>query len=133
MLQRSIAFLFLLSLAYSCGGGSSWDQAVSKANKADKPLVVEFYATWCKPCTWFEKNVLSDEEVVTALTGVEFQRYDYDSTAGSHHAKRLGVRGVPAMVAVDREGKAFGRLDGAVPKARFLDFLRWTHEERAKK
>lgn len=118
----------LLVLAGSCGG-SSWDQAVEKANRDKKLLIVEFYATWCKPCHWFEKNVLADAEVVTALEGVEFHRYDFDTTAGQHHARRLGVRGVPSVVAVGRDGKAFRMLKGAVHKSKFLEFLDWSYQQ----
>lgn len=121
-------WLAAIVLTTSCGG-SSWDRSVARANKAKKVLIIEFYATWCTPCAWFEEKVLSDTEVKTALERVEFRRYDYDSTEGRHHANRLGVRAIPAVVAVDKEGKGFRALKGAVPKSTFLRFLAWTQDQ----
>lgn len=110
-------------------GGSTWDQAVDRANQNDQPLVVEFYATWCAPCHWFEEKVLSDAEVQAALGTITFERLDFDSTAGRHHARRLGVSSVPTLVAVNREGAAIGVLKGAPAKPRFLEFLQWATEK----
>lgn len=119
-----VAFVLLAAC-----GGSSWDKAVASANKSDKPLVIEFYATWCGPCRWFEETVLTDNEVKSRLGEIEFERMDFDSSAGRHHARRLGVHSVPTLVAVDRQGKPIGLVTGALAKPGFLDFLRWTHEQ----
>lgn len=126
--QRSL-FLILLCLVQACGGSNSWETVVGKARDSNKVLIIEFYADWCTPCTWFEKNVLSDAEVKTALKQVEFRRYNYDSTVGRKHADRLGIRSIPTVVAIDRNGKGYRKLKGAVPKSTFLEFLHWSHEQ----
>jgi len=119
-----------LMLAVVSCGGSSWDAAVDRANGAGKPLIIEFYADWCGPCHRFETQVLSDPAVADGLESVQFFRYDFDSTAGKYHAKRLGVNSVPTVIAVDPEGYPMGGLRGAVSKERFLHFLGWARAER---
>ena len=126
--MKSLVIGLAFLCVWSCGG-NSWDAAVERANAKQQPLIVEFYATWCGPCKKFEREVLTDSVVVRELKTVELVRYDFDSTAGAHHAKRLGVRGVPSVVAVGRDGEAIGRLVGAVPKATFLEFLGWAREQ----
>lgn len=125
---RSLYLFILVVLAgmASCGG-SSWDKAVARANESKKPLIVEFYATWCKPCARFERTVLDKPDVRAALEDVEFHRYDFDSTAGKHHARRLGVRSVPTIIAVGRDGKPIAALRGAVARVKFLEFLDLAH------
>ena len=122
----------MLSLIVALAGcASTWDRAVADANAEDKPLVIEFYASWCGPCKWFEREVLSTDEVQAELEHVAFYRFDFDSTAGKHHAARLGVTSVPTFVAVDREGFPAGGLQGAVERDRFVGFLRWTQRRAA--
>ncbi len=116
-------------IAAGCGA-SSWDKAVDEANDEGKPLVIEFYASWCTPCKWFEARVLPRPAVAKALDGVVFRRLDFDSTEGKHHARRLGVNGVPTFVAVDESGQVIGGLRGAAGESRFLQFLRWVRHQQ---
>ncbi len=126
-MRRALVALALLGCGLLPACASSWEQSVERAAASDQPLVIEFYAAWCKPCRRFEQ-VLTDPEVVAALSGMVFERYDFDSTAGQYHARRLGVRGVPTVLAVSRDGLPIGGLKGAVDKDAFLGFLRWTRE-----
>ncbi len=130
MLSVRSALLVLAISAASVGcTTSSWEAAVEDANKAEKVLIVEFYADWCGPCKRFERNVLNNGEVKTALQRVEFRRFNFDTTAGKRYAHSMGIRSIPAVVAVDRKGKGFRALRGAVPKEVFLEFLAWTETQ----
>jgi thiol-disulfide isomerase/thioredoxin len=103
------------------------DEALAKAARANKPLVLEFSADWCKPCRYFDEKVLTQPEVIAALRSVEFVQYDIDVWPGSSVASRLAVRGVPTFVALDAHGKVTAQHSGTRLDARartwFLDFL----------
>ena len=126
--QGQCAKLLVFCLLLGCAGRNSWDSAVAKANQSNQVLIVEFYADWCGPCARFEADVLSQADVKSALKAVEFRRYDFDSSEGRRHADRLGIRAIPSVVAVDRDGEGFKRLRGIVPKSAFLEFLRQSQE-----
>jgi thiol:disulfide interchange protein len=103
--------------------------AIEKARDEHRPLVVEFNATWCKPCRVFATQVLPDPRVQAALRDVVFVQYDIDTMVGADAARRCRVRGVPAVVGIDHQG--FVRLEkiGTEPNAdQFLEFLRETRE-----
>jgi thiol:disulfide interchange protein len=107
------------------GGSPSLADAIAAATRAHQPLVVEFGATWCKPCHVFAEQVLTDPRVRDALREVTFVQYDIDTSAGADAARRCHVDGVPAVVGVDHVGNAPLRKAGIEPTAdEFLAFLR---------
>ena len=90
---------------------------LAAANHANQPLVIEFGATWCKPCRTFAEQVLPDPRVVAALRHVRFVQYDIDTPTGAEAMRRLDVTGVPAIVSLDRAGGVRQRKVGAAPSA----------------
>lgn len=96
---------------------------VEDAAEQRKPLVVELYAEWCKPCQYFEKDVLPDPRVQEALRDVIFVRYDVDRPTGQDAQARCRTNAVPALVGIDHEGKIRLLLKGAPDADKFLAFL----------
>src|SRR5262252_8909542 len=108
----SVIFLVLLVL----GGGSAaaadagsegppaLEQAIAASKGAGRPLILEFWTTWCKPCKLFEKQILEHPSVVEALRGVELVRYDAESGPGIAAAARYHVNAFPSVIVVDSDG-----------------------------
>src|SRR5438309_12012827 len=48
------------------------DDAMRQSKADHKPLVVEFFTSWCKPCKIFEKS-LADPRMKTAIARVVLQ------------------------------------------------------------
>lgn len=103
--------------------------AIDNAREAHKPLVVELYAEWCKPCHLFASAVLPDPRVQAALRNVMFVRYDIDTPTGRDAMKRCRLRGVPSVVGIDHQGIVRVKKTGTEPTAdEFLVFLRQAHQ-----
>jgi thioredoxin-related protein len=45
----------------------NWNQLKAKAQKENKYIFMDCYATWCVPCKWMDKNILSDTTVKNYL------------------------------------------------------------------
>ena len=121
-----IAALLVLSGTAGAERPPRLEEALAKAAAANKPLVVEFYAEWCKPCKWFDANVLSRSDVQAALKTVEYVRYDIDDTPGDLVASRYDVTGVPTFLVFDRSGGLANRQSGVRPTNAhqwFIDLL----------
>jgi hypothetical protein len=67
--------------------------AIEKARDTRRPLVVEFNATWCKPCHVFATQVLPDPRVQAALREVVFVQYDNSDEAQAASMAGRGMGG----------------------------------------
>lgn len=83
-----------------------FDEVLSEAMKGDKPVVVDFFASWCGSCDTMEKKTFSDPEVKGLLAKTTFLRIRVEDP-GEPEAEallaRFGVRGFPAVVVLRKQ------------------------------
>lgn len=103
----------------------SLDSVVARAVHDGKPLIVEFYTTWCAPCKVFDARVLPDPKVQAELANVRFVRYDAERGSGIAAAEKLRVNAYPSFLAIDDKGEVRLRTSGLSPgeSAWFVEFL----------
>lgn len=86
------------------------DDALAKAKREHKLLVLDFNAEWCVPCRRMEKITLVDPRVAELLGQVIFVRVDTDQH--SEIAQKLGVVGLPDIRFVAPDGRMLRQLRG---------------------
>jgi len=87
--------------------------------KSDKPVLVDFWATWCAPCRAIAPSV---EELAKTYDGkVKVGKLNIDEQQGV--AQQYGIRSIPTLL-VFKGGKVVGQIVGAVPKSRIEDALK---------
>lgn len=86
--------------------------------KADKPVLVDFWAEWCGPCKQIAPAL---EQIAEQLAGqVTIAKVDIDSSPTT--PARYGVRGIPTMM-LFRDGQMASMKVGAMPKQKILEWL----------
>lgn len=94
---------------------NNFDQLLSSG----KPLMVDFFATWCGPCKHIAPFVeqIANEYDGKAVVG----RCDIDEN--SELAEKFGIMSVPTIIYF-KDGKEQNRIVGGVPKKMLEDALK---------
>lgn len=86
---------------------SSFSEIITK----DKPVLVDFYATWCGPCKALAPVLKQVKESVKNEASI----IKIDIDKNPNLATKLNVRGVPTLI-LYKNGKLIWRQSGVVSK-----------------
>lgn len=90
----------------------------SEVLESDKPVLVDFFATWCGPCRMVSPIV--DEIAEERADTLKVVKVDVDEVPSV--AAAYGVMSIPTLM-VFRGGEAVNTQVGAMPKARIEAML----------
>ena len=85
--------------------------------KSDKPVFVDFFATWCGPCKMMEPIV---EKVSEEVPEVDFVKIDVDDAEDL--AISYGISSIPCMIFF-KNGEEADRVIGRVSKQQVVDMV----------
>ena len=85
----------------------------------DKPVLIDFFATWCGPCQTLMP--ILDQAKEELGDGVKIVKVDVDKNQPL--ATKFGVRGVPTLM-LFKNGKQLWRQSGVIPKRDLVDLIK---------
>jgi thiol:disulfide interchange protein len=93
----------------------SLDAALAEAKKTQKPIMIDFFATWCPPCKMLDEKIYPSSAVVEEAQNFVCVKVDVDKHADI--ARKYSVNGLPSLVFLNASGNEIHRqagIDGTV-------------------
>ena len=122
---------FIITSFAMQGPGVSWvsytEDTLKQAEIVNKPVIIDFYATWCTPCRELDEITFHHPTVVMQ-TENEIIMVKVDVTKGRNPIhdtliQQYRIKGVPTVVFIDTHGKERNdlRLADYLPPDKFLE------------
>jgi len=91
----------------------SWAEAIARAQKENKPIFMDIYATWCGPCKQLKKYTFADKEAGDYFN----QNYinvalDGEQAEGAELAQKFEVMAYPTLIFLDKNGNVIQKSPG---------------------
>lgn len=131
-----VKVIFLVLLATSCVNAQkiewlkSYKEASKIARETGKPMLLDFTASWCKPCLEMDKSFWTRPDIIDLASTFVCVKVDFDSDKGL--ASKYGVVAIPNVTTTDPWGnglnfsRGFGNnADQIITRLKFVpkDFL----------
>ncbi|MFY9554101.1 MAG: thioredoxin family protein [Blastocatellia bacterium] len=91
---------------------TSYDAGVKAARRDGKPVLLEFWATWCQPCKVMDQEVWPDSKIQRLATNFVCIAVDVDHS--EPEATRYHIQAIPTVIIADPWMNVLYRREGYV-------------------
>lgn len=100
---------------------TDFEQMREQAEILRRPVMIDFWASWCRWCHELDRKTYAHPEVIRRLQSMTCGKVNTEQQPGL--GRRFGVRGLPTVLFLDRHGQEIDRLNGFVPGEPFAQYL----------
>ncbi len=130
-LSAMIGYLLALPPGAHIVWESDYQAAATRAKASNKPLLVDFSASWCGACQELEHKTFSDPRIVREGSRFVPVRVDLSPGKDSPESRQIlasyAQRGLPLVVFHKGSGEAAARVTSFVEPEEFLGLMKGVH------
>ncbi|HOO71488.1 MAG TPA: thioredoxin fold domain-containing protein [Spirochaetota bacterium] len=149
-MQRTISISLMLLVILIAGPRSGlpkqaptwhdYDSGIKLAKKTKKPVVVDFYAEWCKWCKVMDEKTFNDPDVAKKLVKdyicIRIDTMSNKTLNFKNHrltpqqfAQITGATGLPTVLFMDSDENIITRIPGYIDKNVFYPLLGYINDK----
>jgi len=103
----------------------SFYDVMDRAEKENKAIFIDFYASWCSPCKMMDMEVFNDSSVANYMNSnfINF-KVDINTRTGNNVAYRYDVTLLPTLLIVTPKGDIIAKETGVLSPEEFVAFAK---------
>ncbi|MEP4595862.1 MAG: thioredoxin family protein [Cyclobacteriaceae bacterium] len=102
-----------------------WDDVLAKSKKEGKPIFIDAYTTWCRPCIQMDRNVFTLDKVADYYNENFINvKMNAEKGEGVEVNKKFEIRGYPTYLFLDSNGELISRFSGYTEAEPFIDYAK---------
>jgi thioredoxin 1 len=91
----------------------SYDNFLREAKKQHKPIILDFWASWCGPCKKMDQETFTDKAFASYLNeNFLIYKVDIDSFDGMEIVNRFDIKAFPTLLVADYKGNEVSKVKG---------------------
>lgn len=109
----------------------SMQAALKESKRTGKPIMVDFFATWCGPCKMLDRDTFSNARVIRESRRWIAVKVDIDKEPKL--AEKYNVSVIPTIAFLRPNGTLAARFVGYRKPSRALESMRWSRRYAKKR
>ena len=102
---------------------SGWSKALEQAQKENKPIFLDAYASWCGPCKMLKRNTFSKKEAGDFFNAHFINvAIDMEKGDGPALAEKFEVDAYPTLIIADKNGNILTYTKGYMNAVELVEF-----------